>query len=46
MPPDPYLFIVIFAGVALTFPLMQLALAWLWRRYFQLPKPGGQKKAT
>jgi NADH-quinone oxidoreductase subunit A len=45
MPPEPYSFIVIFTGVALTFPLMPLALAWLWRRYFQLPKPGVQKNA-
>src|SRR5436853_5959905 len=45
MIPDPYLFIVIFAGVALVFPLMPLGLAWLWRRFFQPPKPGAQKNA-
>ena len=46
MTPDPYFFIVIFCGVALVFPLMPLALAWLWRRFFQPPKPGPAKNAT
>ena len=43
---DPYFFIVVFIGVALAFPLMPLALAWLWRRFFQPPKPGTRKNAT
>ena len=43
MTPNPYLFIVIFAGVALVFPLMPLGLAWLWRRFFQPPKPARRK---
>jgi NADH-quinone oxidoreductase subunit A len=38
MTPNPYFFIVIFVGVAIAFPLMPLALAWLWRRFFQPPK--------
>src|ERR1700752_475676 len=46
MTPNPYLFIVIFIGVAVTFPLMPLALARLWRKFFQPPKPGVQKSAT
>jgi NADH:ubiquinone oxidoreductase subunit 3 (subunit A) len=46
MTPDPYFFIVIFCGVALVFPLMPLALAWLWRWLFQPPKPGPAKNAT
>src|SRR5206468_12317761 len=46
MTPDPYLFIVIFVGVALVFPIMPLILAWMWRRFFQPPKPGVQKNAT
>ena len=46
MTPSPYFFLIIFAGVALIFPLMPLALAWLWRRFFQPPKPGGAKNAT
>ena len=46
MSPHPYLFIVIFIGVALAFPLVPLALAWAWRRFFQPPKPGAEKNAT
>src|SRR5260370_38986899 len=46
MAPNPYVFIVIFVGVALVFPLIPLALAWCWRRFFQPPKPGAQKNAT
>lgn len=46
MTPDPYFFLVIFCGVALVFPLGPLALAWLWRRFFQPPKPGLKKNAT
>src|SRR6266581_1900202 len=46
MTPNPYLFIVIFVGVALVFPLLPLALAWLWRKVFQPPKPGAEKNAT
>src|SRR2546430_8515304 len=45
MTPNPYLFIVIFIGVGLAFPLMPLFLAWLWRRFFQPPKPGAEKNA-
>jgi len=45
MSPNPYLFIVIFIGVALVFPLIPLALAWVWRRFFQPPKPGAEKNA-
>ena len=43
---NPYVFIVIFVGVALVFPLAPLALAFLWRRFFQAPKPGHDKNAT
>jgi NADH:ubiquinone oxidoreductase subunit 3 (subunit A) len=46
MEPHPYLFIAIFVGVALVFPLAPLALAWLWRRFFQPLKPGPAKNAT
>src|SRR5437899_12972319 len=45
MTPNPYLFIVVFVGVALAFPLIPLALAWVWRRFFQPPKPGVEKTA-
>ena len=44
--PHPYLFIIIFCAVAITFPLMPLALAWAWRYFFQPPKPGAVKNAT
>jgi NADH:ubiquinone oxidoreductase subunit 3 (subunit A) len=46
MNPSPYFFLLIFAGVALLFPVMPLALAWTWRRFFQPPKPGPAKNAT
>ena len=46
MIPQSYLFIVIFVGVALLFPIMPLILAWTWRRFFQPPKPGAEKNAT
>ncbi|CAN5685087.1 NADH-quinone oxidoreductase subunit A [soil metagenome] len=46
MEPHPYLFLAIFVGVALGFPLAPLALAWLWRHFFQPPKPGPAKNAT
>lgn len=46
MTPHPYLFITIFAGVAVIFPIAPLVMAWLWRRIFQPPKPGPQKNAT
>ena len=46
MTPAPYFFLVIFIGVALVFPLGPLALAWVWRRFFQPPKPGAAKNAT
>ena len=45
MTPNPYLFIVVFAGVAFMFPLLPLALAWMWRKFFQPPKPGAEKNA-
>lgn len=46
MTPHPYLFIIIFIGVAVVFPMGPLALAWLWRGVFQPPKPGALKNAT
>src|SRR5207302_8832174 len=46
MTPDAYLFIVVFAGVALVFPSMPLILAWMWQRFFQPAKPGAEKNAT
>lgn len=46
MTPSPYFFLIIFAGVALISPVVPLALAWLWRKFFQPPKPGATKNAT
>jgi NADH:ubiquinone oxidoreductase subunit 3 (subunit A) len=46
MTPEPYLFLIIFCGVALAFPLGPLALAWCWRHFFQPPRPGPAKNAT
>ena len=46
MTPHSYLFIVIFLGVAFLFPIMPLILAWMWRRFFQPPRPGAEKNAT
>ncbi len=46
MTPSPYFFLIIFVGVAFAFPIMPLALAWLWRHFFQPPKPGKAKNAT
>ncbi|CAN5358973.1 NADH-quinone oxidoreductase subunit A [soil metagenome] len=43
---SPYFFLIIFTGVALVFPIMPLILAWMWRRFFQPPKPGLAKNAT
>ena len=42
---DPYLFLIVFIGVAVAFPLIPLALAWSWRRFFQPAKPGESKNA-
>src|ERR1700710_1112915 len=46
MTPALYLFLVIFIGGAPLFPIMPLVLAWMWRRFFQPPKPGAAKNAT
>ena len=42
----PYCFLAVFCGVAFVFPLMPLALAWLWRKFLQPPKPGPDKNST
>ena len=42
----PYLFLTVFLVVAITFPLVPLALARLWAKCFSPPKPGDQKNAT
>ena len=40
MNPHPYAFLALFAVVAVAFPLAMLAVAQLWFRFFQPPKPG------
>jgi NADH-quinone oxidoreductase subunit A len=42
----PYFAIALFVAIALIFPVMPLILAWMWRRFFQPPKPGVAKNAT
>ena len=46
MTPSPYFFLIVLCGVALIFPLGLLALAWMWRRFVQPPRPGPRKNAT
>jgi NADH-quinone oxidoreductase subunit A len=43
---SPYLFLTVFLGVALLFPLIPLGLAQLWARKYSPQKPGEQKNAT
>ncbi len=43
---SPYLFLTVFLGVAVLFPLIPLGLAWLWARKYSPQKPGAQKNAT
>lgn len=48
MRPDehPYLFLTLFFGAAVLFPLVPLALARVWARTFSPAKPGADKQAT
>ena len=39
----PYVFLALFLAVAVAFPLVLLAVARLWFRFFQPPKPGPTK---
>ena len=43
---SPYLFLAVFCIVGVGVPLMPLAMAWMWRHFFQPPKPGAKKNAT
>ncbi len=40
----PYAFLALFLGVALAFPLVLLAVAKAWFRFFQPPKPSAVKQ--
>jgi NADH:ubiquinone oxidoreductase subunit 3 (subunit A) len=42
---EHYLFLAVFIAVAVTFPLLPLAVAWLWHRFFQPGKAGQWKNA-
>lgn len=42
----PYLFLAVFLGIAVVFPLVPLALAKLWANKYAPPKPGKEKNAT
>ncbi len=46
MSEHPHAFLILFLGVALAFPLLLLAVAGLWARFFQPAKPGAGKNAT
>lgn len=43
---QPYVFLALFFGAALLFPLIPLGLAQLWARTFSPAKPGHDKQAT
>jgi len=40
-----YLVLTVFLAIAVVFPLIPLALAWVWARLLSPPKPGGDKGA-
>lgn len=40
-----YLLLVVFLGIAVVFPLVPLAMAWVWARIFTPPKPGHDKQS-
>jgi NADH:ubiquinone oxidoreductase subunit 3 (subunit A) len=41
----PYLFLTIFLGIALAFPLIPIGLAYAWARWMAPAKPGPEKNA-
>jgi len=43
---NPYLFLVLFVGMAIAFALTPLAIARLWAKKFSPQKPGPQKNAV
>ena len=46
MSDHPHAFLALFLGIALAFPLLLLAVTWLWVKFFQPAKPGAVKNAT
>jgi NADH:ubiquinone oxidoreductase subunit 3 (subunit A) len=43
---SPYAFLIVFLAVAVVFPLIPIALAIIWARFFSPAKPGPVKNAT
>lgn len=41
-----YLLLTIFLGIAIVFPLIPLAMAWMWARLFSPAKPGHDKQSS
>ena len=46
MSDHPHAFLALFLGVSLAFPLLLLAVTWLWVKFFQAAKPGTVNNAT
>lgn len=46
MTDHPHAFLGLFLGVAIAFPLLLLAVTWLWVKFFQPAKPGPDKNST
>jgi len=46
MNPHPFAFLALFAAAAAAFPVLLLAVARLWFRFFQPAKPGATKNST
>lgn len=44
--PSPYLFLAVFLGIAIAFPLIPIGLAYAWGRAFTPAKPGKEKNAA
>jgi NADH-quinone oxidoreductase subunit A len=43
---NDYLLLTIFLGIAIVFPLIPLALAWIWAKLLSPSKPGGDKHSS
>lgn len=43
---NAYLFLALFLGIAILFPLLPIGLAWLWAQIYSPPKPGAEKNAS
>jgi len=43
---NDYLLLTMFLAIAIVFPLIPLAMAWIWARLFSPSKPGGDKQSS